>query len=399
MAWTWKAGGRKVDLWELQQRIARWEDLHTEFKEQDVHADDIAAALVAFANTDGGQLIFGVSRDRAIVGVDDPDRLMQRVDQIACNNCEPPLTVLQETVCTDDGRVVVVVNIPKGDQRPYRTNKGDYFIRVTSGRRRASRQELLRLFQSVESLYYDETVVWRATPDDLDSRRFADFFRRAYRREVVEEQEIENLMKNMRLLEERGGRLRPTLAGLLCFGREPQRFFPYAQINAARIPGETLARAPSDAKTIGGTLFDMLEDAARFLRIHLRRPHVIRGFEPEERPEIPDEALRELLVNALVHRDYTVASPIRLLIFDDRLEIRTPGGLPNTVTIEAILLGAAHVLRNPTLYTMFSRAGLVTHLGSGVLRAKQLIEQESHTTLHLKLVENEFVVVISRPAI
>ena len=175
-----------MDLWELHQRIARWEDLRTEFKEQDVHADDIAAALVAFANTDGGQLIFGVGKNRAIAGVDDPDRLMQRVDQIAYNNCEPPLTVLQETIRTEEGRVVVVVNVPKGDQRPYRTGRGDYFIRTMSGRRRASRQELLRLFQSVESLYYDESVVWRATSDDLDDRRFVDFFWRAYQREVVE---------------------------------------------------------------------------------------------------------------------------------------------------------------------------------------------------------------------
>jgi len=386
-----------MELLELHQRIARWEDLHTEFKEQNVHPDDIAAALVAFANTDGGQLIFGVNRNRVIVGVEDVEQLMQRVDQIAYNNCEPPLTVLQETICTDEDRIVLVVNVPKGDQRPYRTRAGDYFIRTTSGRRRASRQELLRLFQSVESLYYDETVIWRAKPNDLDFRRFTEFFERAYQRQIGADEEVSYLLKNMRLLEERQGTLYPTLAGLLCFGKEPQRFFPYVQISAARIPNDTLAIAPSDAKQIGGTLFDMLEDGARFLRLHLRRPHFIRGFEPEARPEIPEEALRELLVNALVHRDYTVASPIRLLIFDRRVEIRTPGGLPNTVTIEAILLGAAHVLRNPILYTMFSRAGLVTHLGSGVLRAKKLIEQEGRAKLELQVVENEFVVSIARP--
>ncbi len=385
-----------MDLWELQQRITRWEDIHAEFKEQGVHPDDIAAALVAFANTDGGQLIFGVSNDRTITGVDDPDCLMKRIDQIAYQNCEPPLAVLQEIVRTDGDRVVVVVNIPKGDQRPYCIISGDYLIRTTTGRRRASRQELLRLFQSAESLYYDKTVVWRATLRDLDEQRFIDFFRRAYQREIGSDQKIEHLLKNMRLLEERDGERHPTLAGLLCFGRDPQLFFPYAQISAARIAGTTLAAPPSDAKSIGGTLFDILEDTARFLRIHLRSPHVIRGFEPEEQPEIPEEALRELIVNALVHRDYTLAAPVRVLIFDDRLEIRTPGGLPNSVTIDAILLGAAHVLRNPTLYTMFSRAGLVTGPGSGVLRARELIEQHPHTKLHLAVVENEFVATILR---
>ncbi|ABU57698.1 RNA-binding domain-containing protein [Roseiflexus castenholzii] len=385
-----------MDVLELYQRIQRWEDLHTEFKEQDAHSDDIAAALVAFANTDGGQLIFGVSKDRVIIGVDDADRVMQRIDQIAYHNCEPPVTVIQETIPTEQG-LAVVVNIPKGDQRPYRTQRGDYFIRTTSGRRRASRQELLRLFQSVESLYYDETLVLRASLSDLDYRRFTVFFEQSYQRLLQSEQEVENLLRNMRLVREQAGVWHPTLAGLLCFGREPQSFFPYAQVNAARIPGDSLATAPSDAKQIGGTLFDMLEDTARFLQIHLPSPHIIHGFAPEQRTEIPEEALRELLVNALVHRDYTVASPIRLLIFDRRIEIRTPGALPNTVTIEAILLGAAHVLRNPTIYTMFSRAGLVTSLGSGVLRAKELLEQHAHTTLELKVVANEFVVIITRP--
>ena len=108
--------------------------------------------------------------------------------------------------------------------------------------------------------------------------------------------------------------------------------------------------------------------------------------------------MRELLVNAIVHRDYTVHGPIRVLIFDDRIEIRTPGALPNGVTIASILLGSAHILRNPNIYSIFNRAGLVTHLGSGVMRAKELIEQTSHTTIQLDVVGNEFVTTIFRPS-
>jgi ATP-dependent DNA helicase RecG len=139
-----------MDHGQLQQRIANWQDLHTGFKEWPVRADklrpteDLAASLVAFANADGGQLVFGLRDDRQIVGVADPDAAMQRVDQIAYQNCEPPLTIVQETVQTGQG-TVVVVNLPRGDQRPYRTNRGVYCVRTTSGRRQASRQELLRL--------------------------------------------------------------------------------------------------------------------------------------------------------------------------------------------------------------------------------------------------------------
>lgn len=159
----------------------------------------------------------------------------------------------------------------------------------------------------------------------------------------------------------------------------------------------SLAAVPTDAKQITGSLFTLLEDAFRFIRLHLQTAHIIRGIKPEVYPEIAKVALRELLVNALVHRDYTIAAPVCIMIFDDRLEYHTPGRLPNSVTIESILLGAAHVLRNPIMYTIFSRAKLVTHFGSGVLRAKESIESNSTAQLKLAEVENEFIVTVSRP--
>jgi ATP-dependent DNA helicase RecG len=380
-----------VDEAQLRECIRQGENLHTEFKASDAHTDDIAAALVAFANTEGGKIFFGVADSGDIIGVPNPNRLMQRIDQIAYNNCEPPITVVQEAVPTADG-TVVVVHVPKGELRPYRTVRGDFFVRSSSGRRRASRQELLRLFQEVESLHYDETPIVRADLTDIDTLAFQRFFDRAYGYSLPDEQ-LTPTMQNMRLITLYQGQLTPTVAGILCFGREPQRFLPTVLVNAARIAGSELSNEPLDVKVIDGTLFDMLDDTMRFLKIHIPTPHRIVGLEPERRPAVPEEALRELLVNALVHRDYTVPAPIRVLLFDNRLEIRTPGRLPNTVTPESILLGASHVLRNPTLYILFYRAGLVTHLGSGVLRAKQAVEKVGKT-LTLSQTEGEFVVTI-----
>ncbi len=381
---------------ELRQRMATWEDLHTEFKEEIVHEDDLSAALVAFANTDGGQLIFGVNKMRQVVGVSNADRVMQRLDQIAYHNCEPPLTIVQETLALESG-VVLVVNIPKGDQRPYRTNRGDYFVRATSGRRRASRQEWLRLFQSVESLYYDEIMVSRATLSDLDRYAFENFVQQVYHRSL-EQLDIgyEELLRNLGYVREQEGRLSPILAGLLFFGRDPQRFFPPHHLVAARIPGLDFSALPSDNKHIAGPLTSMLEDAVRFLSIHLRTPHHIRGLEPEVYPELPEAALREILVNALAHRDYTLAAPVRVFVFDDRVDVRTPGGLPNGVTVEAIRLGAVHVLRNPIIYTIFSRLGLVTGVGNGVYRAIQQVRDWTRQEPRLFLEGNEFVVSLPK---
>ncbi len=381
-----------MDWPELQRRVERGEDLHTEFQQMRIHPDDLAASLVAFANTDGGQIIFGVTDQRQILGVENPDELLRLVDNVALNNCEPPLTVVQETVQTPYG-AVVVVHVPKGDQRPYRTNRGDFFIRTTTGRRRASRQELLRLFQTAESLFYEETLILRAGWEDIDVGAFTRFCAQALG-ETQAEPDV--LLANWRLLRERQGRKYPTIAALLLFGREPQEYLPYAYITAARIPGRDTWGEPSDRKRIDGTLFQMLEDAARFLNIHLRTAHRIQGFEPETYPELPEKALREVVVNALVHRDYTIHAPIRLFITDDRVEVRSPGLLPNTVTVEMIKAGLAHVLRNPLLYSFFVRAGFVTDTGNGFRRAMLLVKKAVGREPDIREEGNETVVVLPR---
>ncbi len=321
-----------MDVLELHERISRWENLRTDFKEAVGSPDELAKDLVCFANTDGGQIIIGIAEDRSLVGVEDPDPVHRRIDNIAYNNCEPPITVVQETV-EIEGKTVVVINVPKGAQRLYRTNRGRYYIRTTSGCRDASREELLRLFQAAESLYYDETPLSRLGIGDLDMDALDRFLENSVQKELGGDPP--RLLRNWGLLS--GGH--PTLAGVLLFGREPQKHLPYAQINAARFPGVDVAAAPSDRKDIGGRLLDMIDDMQRFLRLHLKLPHEIQGFEPEPRPELPEEVLREAIVNAVAHRDYTIRGPIRLFIFDDRIELHTPGKPPNTVDAEAMRAG------------------------------------------------------------
>src|ERR1022692_1483696 len=132
---------RRMNSEELEQRVANWENLHTEFKLEAIHPDDLSAAIVGFANAEGGELIIGVSNDKQIVGVGDTDRLAQYLDSVAFNNSRPPISTVLEIV-KYQRRPVMVVHIPKGDQRPYSTNRGVYFIRTSSGRRQATREEI-----------------------------------------------------------------------------------------------------------------------------------------------------------------------------------------------------------------------------------------------------------------
>lgn len=378
-----------MNLGELEERISRWEGLHTEFKEWPVHPDDLAASLVAFANTDGGQLILGVSEARAIKGVQDPDRIARDVDNVAANNCEPPITVIQETLRPEGGGTVVVINVPKGDMRPYRTNRGVFYIRTSSGRRQASREELLRLFQATESLYYDETPLLRLSLNDLDLSAFQDFLEKTGQGYLLDDQE--RLLENWYLMASG----HPTVAGIVLFGRKPQQHLPYAQINAARFPGTDSSFDPMDRKDLTGRLLEVIDQAERFLYLHLPIPHEIRGFEPEPRPELPKEALREAVVNAVAHRDYTIRGPIRLFIFDDRIEILTPGKPPNGVDADAMLAGA-HVVRNPWIYARLSDAGLVTRAGTGIRRIARLVREATGREIGLNVSESEVKLTIPR---
>ena len=159
---------------------------------------------------------------------------------------------------------------------------------------------MLRLFQATESLYYDETPLIRLSVDDLDLDAFGRYLQRTGQTDLTGDQP--RLLRAWGLL----GEGHPTVAGLLLFGRDPQRHLPFAQINAARVPGIDASVAPSDRKDMSGRLLDMIEDAQRFLRLHLAITHEIRGFEPEPHPELPEEALREAVVNSIGHRDYTI---------------------------------------------------------------------------------------------
>ena len=244
--------------------------------------------------------------------------------------------------------------------------------------------------------FYDETPVQRSTAADLDHEAAEEML--AAIRERSQGLDIagmpqERLLANWGLLAESSGC--PTVAGALLLGTAPQRFLPHAYVSALRIPGTEIATPPLDQKRIEGRAFDLLVAAERFLDFHLLRRHRIRGMEPEVVPELPPSALREVLVNAVAHRDYTVTGPIRVLVFEDRVEVRSPGGLPNSVRLAQLPAGV-HVLRNPTLYNLLLKRGLATDAGSGIPRMIQAVRERTGRVPQLGLAGDEFVVTLPR---
>lgn len=376
---------------ELGTAIAQGEDSYTEFKEESAHPDDLAATIVAFANTEGGRLILGVSDDKQVVGVTDTDHLMQRIDNIATQNVQPPLVCTQEKIRLEDQNILVV-HVPKGPERPYRTNRGVYYIRTASGRRQASRQELLRLYQSALALFPDELPVPNTTLSDLDQGYFERKFE-TFGEVTVEDTglSLTRLLSNLKLWD--GTTL--TVAGLLLFGRNPQAHLPFAMVSAVHFKGKEIGEEFLDRKEILGTLEDQITDAEAWLRLRVPVAGKISGFRREDVPEIPAFVLREAVVNAIVHRDYTIRSQTRIFVFDDRIEIMNPGRLPNTVTLDNIRLGI-HAERNPILTTFLSRLGFASRVGTGIPRMIRLMREHGLPEPEFHVVNHEFRVILRR---
>jgi len=378
---------------ELLELINKGEGYHLEFKLEDENNEDFAKTIVCFANTDGGRILIGVDDTGKIVGVSNIDKVMLRMDDIALNRCEQPVIILQESI-NIDGKNVVIVNVEKGSQRPYKTKSGQYYVRSSNRCRQATREELLRIFQSTKSLFYDELPINNAKYIDLDISAFKYFFRNYLEIETNNEEELKNYLRNFHLIDKES--LTPTLSGILFFANNPQNFVSESRIFCANIDGTDIGQTNFETKNLTGKISDMINNVESFFKLTLRKKHKIIDFQPESEFEIPMTVLREAIVNAIAHRDYTINAPIRVLVFTDRVEIHSPGKLPNTVTIDSIKVAGSHVLRNPTIYNMLLKMRMVTDLGSGVRRIIKLVKEHLNEDVEFENTENEFVIKIPR---
>jgi len=385
-----------VDKIELLETIAKGEDSYTEFKEEKAHSDDLAAEIVAFANTEGGNLIIGVSDDGEIIGVTDLDREMQRIDNICANNCEPTIYSTIEKLIIDDKKILIV-KIPKGPQRPYRTNRGVHYIRTASGKRIASPGELSLIYQASGTLYYDELPVPNTSIVDIDLEYLEEFLKRSLGGGIEDfGLKIDDLLRNMKILTPYENGLATTIGGLIFFGKHPEYRLPYCKVTVVRFPGDDISEA-FEKKDIEGKLVDQIERTERVLKDYLRSETKIEGFKKEEpRFEIPIEALREAVVNAIAHRNYQLSSQIRIFIFDNRIEIKSPGKLPNTVTIENIKLGFS-LHRNPLIVSLLTKEHRMTELGTGIPRMIRLLKEHTGREPDFEQRDHEFMVRIWRP--
>jgi len=332
--------------------------------------DAVAAEMVAFSNSEGGHILIGVTDAGELEGVPRADvgRINQIISNAASQHVRSPISPITENVAVGKGRIVIVVTIPKGIDKPYFDRKGIIWLKSGSDKRRVNSKEELRcLFQMSDQFHADELPT-QAGLEVLDKLRFRDFLKAYYERDFPESpDELVRLLQNMSLATDDG---RLNLAGVLLFAERPEWIVPQFIVKAVRYPGNEIHGTEYlDSEDFIGPLRKVFDDSLAFVLRNLHKVQAGRGVNAPGVPEIPPAVFEELLVNALMHRDYLVSASTRLFIFDNRIEIVSPGHLPNSLTVEKIRHGNS-IIRNPVLVSYASK-GILPYrgLGSGIKRA------------------------------
>jgi ATP-dependent DNA helicase RecG len=350
--------------------IVLGEDSTRQFKADVKNADSMASEMAAFANFEGGTIFIGVSDDGSVSGLEQKDvaRINQLISNAASQLVRSPLTVQTENVRISTGRIVIVLTVPKGIDKPYFDKNGVIWLKCGADKRRInSKEELRRLFQLSDQFHADELPT-KAGIDKLDKLRFRDFLRDFYKMDYPDSpSKLLRLLQNMNLATDDG---HLNLACVLLFTERPEWIKPQFVVKAIRYPGNEIHVSNYiDTEDFSGPLRKVFDDSLAFVMRNLHKIQAGRGVNAPGLPEIPEAVFEELLVNALIHRDYLVNATIRIFIFDNRIEIISPGHLPNNLTVEKIRAGNSNI-RNPILVSFITKGLLPYHgLGSGIKRA------------------------------
>jgi predicted HTH transcriptional regulator len=352
-----------MNVQELLDQIKTGEDSKTQFKEAFTSPDALAAEITAFANSLGGKILVGVTDQGLIEGLsgEEVTGLNQMISNVCFHKIDPNISVTTENVACENG-VVVVINVPMGPNKFYLANGKDVWVKVGADKRRAKREEMQRLLQESGKLYADEQVIENSGLKDLDLLLINEFIEKRLEEKADDvEPSLESILGSMKVLA--GGKC--TLAGLLLFTKKKHLALSHYGIGAVSWYGNDLSGTDyRDSEDIQGNVVKLFADGMGFLKRQLRKLQNGQGFNSLGILEIPDIALEEALVNAIVHRNYFIHSNIRLQVFDNRVEIISPGVLPNTLSVESIKTGV-HVVRNPILLSHIKDIPGIPYRGMG----------------------------------
>ncbi len=384
-----------MDAIELLDLVQKGESSVVQFKVRINDAYKTGTEMVAFSNTMGGLIIIGVddkTGDIHGLSFEEIAKTNQLLANAASDNVRPQIFIETETVKVDK-KNIIVASIAEGLSKPHTDNKGIIWLKNGSDKRKVvAREEMARLLQSSGNLFADETSVNGTTVNDIDEDFFQEFLLAKTKKSIEQlGQSTSIVLSNFGMI--RDGKI--SLGGLLLFGKKPQQFRPTFTVQCVSFVGNDISSKEYRDKEepFTGNLQELYKKTLSFITRNLKKVQTKVGFNSQSELEIPIETIEELLVNALIHRDYFILSSIKVFIFDNRIEIHSPGILPNTLTIENIKIGTS-IPRNPILFTNARYILPFVGVGSGIPRA---IENSPDLELINDIDRGIFLSIIKRP--
>lgn len=366
------------------------EDKTLEFKQDTSSHEGIVKTLIAFANTSGGTLVIGVEdKTKKIKGVDKPLDIEERLANLISSSISPKLIPNIEIVPWRKTYLVTVEIYPSNNRPHFLEKRGlekGTFIRIGSTNRLADPSMIDELKRYSQSKSFDEQPNIALSKDEIDFNAVNDAFSE-YR--IIKDADYETL----RLLTKVQKKYVPTNGGIILFGKNREKYFPDAWLQAGRFQGKDKSNI-IDSENIDAYPIIAIKKTIDFIQKHLFHSMEIKTIKRQEKWNVPEIALREAIINAFVHADYSQSgAPIRVSIFDDRIEIENPGILPFSLTIDDLYAGVSK-LRNPVIGRVFHELKLIERWGSGITRMTRACEEAGLEKPKLEEIAARFRVTI-----
>ena len=363
-----------MDRKDLDIILKRGEGYKIEFKEG---LSGLDREMVAFANALGGKILVGVSDDGKIKGVKISNRLKSQVQDIA-NNCRPRIKVL-----FDELGNVLVVNVQEGEDKPHECS-GGFYKRVGTNSQKMTRDEIFDFFKSEGKIRFDELIELKFIhPKDFDRGKLLKFLGLAG---ISKSTKTEAILSNLDVAEKQKGRLLFNKAGVLFFAKEPQRFIPWSVYTVALFK-DLNGVDVIDRKEITGSLFEIVEQVMDFVKLYSKVAYKFTGAPKRENIyEYPFEAIREAVINSVMHKDYFEHGHNNILkFFPDRIQIENIWAKPRK-----FFLGRTIFRRNQLIADLFSRIHYGEKIGSGMQRMKDICKAEEAPNPRVEYTDTHF---------
>jgi len=369
-----------MDKKELKFLISQGEGYNLEFKES--ISESIGRDICAFSNASGGKILVGVSDIGEIKGIKITNKSKSQIYDIT-RNFDPKFKI-----CLDIVDNVLIINIPEGKNKPYSVS-GKFYLRNGPNSQQLTREEIKAFFQNEGLVLFDEKINYDFDLErDLDEEAYRNFLRMSKISKVIKRKD---LLENLSLIKDNILKN----AGVLLFSKKITKHFSYATITCLTFQGKEKLKI-LDRKEFDGDLYSNFQNATVYLKEKLNTEYIIRGVGPrEEKLELPEEALREALLNAIGHRNYFITTSTFVEIYSDRIEITNPGGLVKGLSKED--LGKKSLPRNNLLFGLLQRMGLVEKAGTGIKRMRDEMKKYRLDVPEIETNENWFTIIFKRP--